>query len=153
MAEEPKIVYVDMDDTLCMFRKRWHMIKETNPEIEYPQSMIGFFKELEPMEYALACMAMLIDSDRYEVWIATAPSVKNKHCYTEKAEWMETYFGHDILERMIIVPDKSKLIGDYLIDDMSEGKGQDKFQGELIQIGSERFRTWVDITDYLLNQS
>lgn len=147
-----KIIYIDMDDTACVFRKQWHVDKEANPDIEYPQSVPGFFLKLEPIEYFLSCVAMLEDSGEYEVWFATAPSIKNLHCYTEKATWINKYLGEEYLERLFIAPDKSKLIGDFLVDDCDKGKGQDKFQGELIHFGSDKWPTWIDITNYLLEK-
>lgn len=148
-----KIIYVDMDNTICQYGEAWKKSKEDNFELEYPQSREGFFLNLEPVDYSLSCIAQLEDSGVYEVWFATAPSIKNKHSYTEKATWIDEYLGEEFLSRLIIIPDKSKLKGDYLIDDNKDGNGQDRFDGELLQIGSTQWPTWIDITAHLLTVS
>ncbi len=42
------IIYVDMDDTLCDFRAAYNKHRQDHPETTYPQSIPGFFKNLEP---------------------------------------------------------------------------------------------------------
>jgi len=145
-------VYIDMDGTICDFFGAHAESLRNNPDIQFPQSQIGFFRDLEPIDYALSCIAQLEETGRFTIWFATAPSIKNIHCYTEKAEWIREYFGEEYLERLIIVPDKSKLIGHFLIDDKHEGKGQDQFSGELIHIGSEKWKSWIDVTAYLMTK-
>ncbi len=53
------------------------------------------------------------------------------------------------LRGIIISSNKSLLIGDYLIDDYNCGKGQESFGGELIHFGSEQFRNWKDVLNFL----
>lgn len=144
-----KIVYIDLDRTIFDYDAMHRNIKTMDTTIKYPQSTVGFFKDLEPLDYALSCIAQIEDAG-YEVWFATAPSIKNLHCYTEKAESIKEWFGEEYLDRLIIIPDKSKLIGDYLIDDMPNGKGQDRFKGELLLMANKD--EWINITTYLLNK-
>ena len=47
-----------------------------------------------------------------------------------------------MVERLVISPDKSLLKGDYLIDDILHGKGQDSFEGKLIHFGSNEYPDW-----------
>ena len=148
-----KIVYVDMDNTICDYNSQMVHYRKLFPDVEFPQSELYFFSSMEPIDYALSCVAQLDDDPRYEVWFATAPSLKNLHCWSEKAKWILDHFGEDFLPRLIIAYDKSKLLGDYLIDDMDEGRGQDKFRGELIQIGTDKWENWIDITAYLLAEN
>ena len=51
--------------------------------------------------------------------------------------------------KLIISPNKALNKGHYLIDDYTEGKGQDNFEGELINFGSEKFKNWNLVCDYL----
>ncbi len=148
---DKKVVYIDLDDTTCDYTLRKNEFTELFPEVTYPQSTIGFFEDLEPIDYSLCCIAQIIDCGKYDVWIATAPSVKNLHCYSEKAKWVLDYLGEEMQEKMIIINDKSKLKGDFLIDDLEAGKGQENFEGELIVYGSDKWQTWIDITVYLVN--
>ena len=71
----------------------------------------------------------------------------NPLSYTEKRLWIEKYFGLEWCKKLILAYDKSLLKGDYLIDD-SVGKGQLEFEGELIQIGTDKFPDWKSIINY-----
>jgi 5'(3')-deoxyribonucleotidase len=141
-----KKVYVDMDDTLCDFTGPF---KRGEVAIKYPQSKLGFFLDLEPLEGAIEGMKTL--QTKYKVYILTRPSIKNTHCYTEKADWIKKYLGEEMLERMILCPDKSLVKGDFLIDD-DHRHGQTEFEGEHIHFGKdENFMTWSQVVEYLMN--
>ncbi len=143
-----KILYVDMDDVLCNFSKRHRERLELEPEIAYPQSQYGFFRNLEPMPGALAAMQRLRASDLFQVWILTAPSIPNPLCYLEKRDWVEEHLGVEMLERLIISPNKGLCKGDFLIDDYERGKGQENFEGRLLVFGREPFTDWAAVLTY-----
>ena len=131
---EKKTVYFDMDGVLCQFKKKYIEMKDKNPGTEYPQSVYGFFTELEQHDIMIALYKALSKSKLLDVHILTAPSYMNPLCYTEKRVWVEKHLGLEAAERMIISGYKDLLIGDYLIDDNSYGKGQDKFTGKLLLV-------------------
>ena len=130
-----KIVYFDMDGVLCKFRKKFNEEVERNPKIQFPQATYGFFANLEPHLEMVSLYQTL--ASKFEVHILTAPSYLNPLCYTEKRTWVEKYLGLEAAERMVITGHKHLLRGDYLIDDNSSGKGQDKFQGKLLLVDEE----------------
>ncbi|MBK6265683.1 hypothetical protein JKA74_11600 [Marivirga sp. S37H4] len=146
--DKKKIIYLDMDDTICIYRKQYENYKELYPEVEFPQSVNGFFRELEFSKGAEEVVQKLFKDSRYQVYILTAPSIYNPACYTEKRIWVEEKLGFDWVERLIIAYDKSLLKGDYLIDDYAEGRGQDLFDGKLIHFGSKDFPDWESIGKY-----
>lgn len=146
---QTQIVYVDMDDTLCDFRGAYHREVARNPGIQFPQSQYRFFANLEPIEGAVDAVKRLIESERYEPYILTAPSIPNPLSYAEKREWIEDKFGYEFCERLIISPNKALLRGAVLIDDNHEGKGQEGFKGELLHFGSDRFPDWHSILKHL----
>jgi 5'-nucleotidase len=147
MKDGRKIVYVDMDNTICDFLTPF---KSGQFKLKYPQSKIGFFLDLEPLEGALEGIKTL--QQKYDVWILTRPSIKNTHCYTEKADWIKKYFGEEMLEKLIICPDKSLAKGEYLVDD-DHRNGQTEFEGEHIHFGKdEKFMTWSQVVEYLINK-
>ena len=144
-----KTVYIDMDDVLCDFTGRKTELLASCPEMAYPQSQYGFYSELAPIKGAINAATLLLASNDLEPYILTAPSVYNPLCYTEKRVWVEKHLGMGYVNRLIISPDKSLLIGDYLIDDKTEGRGQDRFKGNLIQFGSAEFADWNTVLKWL----
>lgn len=145
-----KLVYIDMDDTLCDFKDAFLKQRELVPSILWPHSEQGFFESLNPLPGAIETVELLIQSDIYEPYILTAPSVRNPNSYSGKRIWIEKYFGLEFCKKLILSPNKSLLIGDYLIDDNSSGKGQENFSGSLIHFGSKKFPNWQSIQDFLL---
>ncbi|MCB1596026.1 MAG: hypothetical protein KDI76_14045 [Xanthomonadales bacterium] len=147
------IIYIDMDDVLCDYSKEKEAKLKQFPEIKFPQSQQGFFANLTPIPDAIESVKYLIESDEFTPYILTAPSILNPHCYTEKRIWIEKYFGLDFVDRLIISSNKGLVKGDLLIDDYSEGRGQESFEGELIHFGSERFPDWKVVMVYLINKT
>jgi len=138
-----KKILIDMDDTMFHFKKKWHEVKASDG-LEFPQSKIGFFEELEPIENAIEVYNWL--DEHFDVWVVTAPSIPNKHCYSEKAISIEKHLGPERCHKLIISPDKSMVYGDYLIDDTIT-KGQLKFKGRLLRYGTE-FKNWLEIKEF-----
>ena len=138
-----------MDHTFCDMKDAveiWQRWSLTETEEKWPWSMTGLFKYMLPMTGALKFYAKY--SETCDLWFLTRPSIKNIHCYTEKAEWVKRYFGEAGLEKLILSPKKDLLIGDILIDD--SGKyGQETFQGEWWQFGAAGYETWEEIDNKL----
>ena len=139
-----KRIYVDMDDTLCHFEKAFHKAVALNPKQPFPQSQWGFFLGLEPYDGAIEGLRKL--EEKYDVWILTKPSTRNLNCYTEKAKWIYDHFGQDIVDKLIICPDKALLKGDYLIDD----KIWSDFEGEQLHFLSDEYPDWEAVVNYLM---
>lgn len=142
-----KRIYVDLDGVLCNFYKAAKKALTDNPLQKYPQSQWGFFLKLEEMSGAIESFKKL--QEKYDVWILTRPSFRNVNCYTEKAQWVWDHLGYDVLEKTILCGDKSLLKGDYLIDDQINAN-QELFEGELIRFGSDEFKNWEKVLEYLL---
>ena len=138
-----------MDDTIFQFKERYDQLY--TDKMQFPQATHGFFANLEPIPMAVYFVNKL--RNLYDVYILTAPSVMNPLCYTEKRVSIEKHFDLAFCDKLIISPNKGLLKGDYLIDDISEGKGQDKFEGELIQFGSDKWKCWLDIFNYLQDKA
>lgn len=143
-----KIIYVDMDDVLCEFTKNQLIALKSNPKIKFPQSQFDFFRKLNPMKDGISVVNFLSSLEIFEVYILTAPSIKNPMCYTEKRLWIEDHFGLNMVNRLIISPNKGLNKGDYLIDDHDSGKGQENFEGKILKFGSIKFPDWQSILNY-----
>jgi 5'(3')-deoxyribonucleotidase len=139
-----KRIYIDMDGVLCNYMKRFIERVQANPKNKHPQLEFDFFRKLEEMPGAIEAFKAL--AKEYDVWILTRPSYKNPMCYTEKRLWVEDHLGFNWCRKLIIAPDKSLMIGDYLIDDMP----WPKFQGEQLLFGSNECPDWDAVLDKLL---
>lgn len=138
-----KILYIDMDGVLCDYKSAYLEAVANVPENKYPQSQICFFVNLKPLP-----LVNMIDylSKHFDIYILTRPSVMNPLCYTEKRLWIEKHLGYKFCEKLIIHPNKTLCIGDYLIDD-----NYWDFNGKLLLLGSEEFPTEKQIVSYLID--
>jgi 5'-nucleotidase len=143
-----KIIYLDMDDTLCDYKAQYKAYQKDYPDIEFPQSINGFFETMVPKDNALEVAQRLFENQLYQVYILTAPSLYNPICYTEKRIWVEKHLGFKWVERLIISFNKGLLKGDYLVDDYVSGRGQENFEGKVIHFGSEQFRDWQNVSNF-----
>jgi len=144
-----QIVYIDIDDVLADFTSAFDQHIRDRPGIQYPQSQQGFFSSLPEVSGGIAAVKALIDSEKYDPYILSAPSLKNPLSYTEKRLWIEDKFGYDFVDRLILCAHKGLLKGDILIDDNHRGRGQEHFDGELIHFGSDRFPDWESVMKHL----
>ncbi len=142
------IIYVDMDDVICDYSRSHEKALKMNPHIKYPQSQYGFFRTLPAILGALNSVEYLNFQKEFDVYILTAPSIKNPLCYIEKRLWVEDNLGIEMVKKLIISPNKGLNKGDYLIDDHTSGKGQENFEGEILKFGSKNFNNWEQILNY-----
>ncbi len=61
----------------------------------------------------------------------------------------EKHFDYEFTKRLIISPNKGLLMGDFLIDDHIEGRGQEEFPGTVIHFGSSSFPDWFAVREHL----
>jgi len=144
-----RVVFIDMDDTICDFSSSFRRELKNNPGVKFPQSQYGFFLNLKPVKGAIIAVRALISSNDYDVYFLTAPSTRNPFSYTEKRVWIEKYFGYEATKRLIICSNKSLLKGHYLIDDNTEGNGQNYFGGSILQFGSDQCPDWNHVMKIL----
>jgi 5'(3')-deoxyribonucleotidase len=147
-ADKKIIVYIDMDDTLCDFKMAFYQCRLENPTLKFPQSTKNFFFDLEPITDAIETFTWLNNQPELDVYLLSAPSLKNPNSYTDKRLWVEKHLGFTAVNQLIISPHKNLNKGHYLIDDNISGKGQENFEGELIQFGSDLFPSWIAIHQY-----
>lgn len=142
------VLYVDMDGVMCDIMAGFRAAKEAQPNVRRPQTVEGFFLNLPVIEGAIEAVEKL--RIRFDVYVLSAPSTRNPHSYSEKRIWIERHFDYEFTNKLILSPNKGLLKGRYLIDDFATGKGQDTFEGELIQFGTEAYPDWESVLSYLL---
>ena len=94
------------------------------------------------MKDAIDSISKIIDSGKYDIYIASTAPWNNIESLSHKRIWIEKYFGDKLRKRLILTHRKDLLIGDYLIDDRT-ANGAGEFQGKLIQFGSINFLTGI----------
>jgi len=144
-----KIVYIDMDGVLVDFISSLSKIsKDTLKKYDGRLDEIpGLFSLMTPMEGAIEAFNKL--SIVYDVYILSTAPWENVSAWSDKLEWVKKHLGKNAYKRLILTHHKNLNRGDYLIDDRTKN-GADKFQGEHIHFGTQKFHAWHDVESYLL---
>ena len=150
-----KILYVDMDDVLVNFHSGIDRL-DVKIKQEYENRLDevpGIFSLMEPMPCAIEVVKKL--SEHFDIYILSTAPWKNPSAWTDKVKWIHKHFGDGkesvFFKRLIISHHKNLNKGHFLIDDREKNGAKD-FEGELILFGSEKFKDWNKVTDYLLSK-
>ena len=144
-----------MDNVLVDFRSGIACLsEETRQEYEGRLDEVpGIFSLMKPLDGAVDAVKLL--SQYFDVYILSTAPWKNISAWSDKAAWVQRYFGADkdsqFYKRLIITHHKNLNKGDFLIDDRTKN-GAGEFEGELILFGSEKFPSWKSVTDYLIKK-
>ena len=144
-----KILFVDMDNVLVDFKSGINNLseKDKNKYLNNYDEVPGIFSLMNPMPNAIESYQKL--SKTYDTYILSTAPWNNPTAWSDKLLWVKRYLGKYAYKRLILSHNKNLNFGDYLIDDrLANGAGD--FKGELIQFGSEQFKNWDDVLDYLL---
>ena len=146
-----KILYVDMDNVLVDFPSGISQISEELKR-EYEgrlDEVPKIFSLMNPLYGAIEAFEKL--SKKYDTYILSTAPWKNSTAWGDKNEWVRKHLGEVAHKRLILSHHKNLNTGDYLIDDRT-ANGADRFQGEHIHFGTEKFPNWEVVCDYLLNE-
>lgn len=110
-------------------------------------SVPRIFSKMKPMTGAIEAYKKL--SNKFDTYILSTAPWDNPSAWSDKLEWVKKYLGELAYKRLIITCHKNLNKGDYLIDDMNKN-GAEKFTGELILFGSDKFLNWESVLKYLL---
>jgi 5'-nucleotidase len=144
-----KILYIDMDNVLVDFPSAFPKISaEDKAKYEGRLDEVpSIFSLMEPIPDALEAFKKL--SVKFDTYILSTSPWENPSAWSDKIIWVKKYVGEYAYKRLILSHHKNLNMGDYLIDDRLKN-GADKFMGEHIHFGSDKFPDWDAVTSYLL---
>ena len=144
-----KILYVDMDNVLVNFQSGIDKLSKDdfNKYKGKHYQVPNIFSMMDPLEGAIEAYEKL--SLKYDTYILSTAPWYNSTAWTDKIEWVQKYLAKSAYKRLILSHHKNLNAGDYLIDDRLRN-GVDKFKGEHIHFGTEKFPDWNSVLSYLL---
>lgn len=149
MAKKEKVLYVDMDNVLVDFQSGIDALAPEDKEAYKGayDNCPHIFSKMIPIKGAIESFKRL--STVYDTYILSTSPWDNHTALNNKLDWIKRYLGDVAYKRAIFTHHKHLNKGDYLIDDRTKN-GADRFEGELIQFGSDRFPDWDAVLAYLL---
>ncbi len=143
-----KILYIDMDNVLVDFSTG---ISRIDPALRaqfegHLDDVPGIFSLMDPLENAIESYQKL--SAMFDTYILSTAPWDNPTAWSDKLVWVRRYMGNLAYKRLMLSHHKNLHVGDYLIDDRTNN-GADRFLGEHIHFGSERFPDWIKVVTYL----
>ena len=144
-----KRLYVDMDNVIVDFASGIARIEPTLV-LEYDgrlDEVPGIFALMDPVAGALEAYGTL--AQRFETFILSTAPWENPSAWSDKLLWVKRHLGTHAYKRLILTHHKDLNAGDFLIDDRTKN-GVERFGGEHIHFGTERFPDWKTVVEYLL---
>ena len=139
-----KIVYIDMDGVLVNLEAEIELVFKKQLS-QWPWDM---FKNPDPIDGAVEAFNYLCNSSKYDVYILSTAPWNMPASWSHKRQWVSKHLGKNAYKRLILSNHKNLCHGDYLIDDRT-ANGADKFNGELIQFGTDNHPDWESVLKYL----
>lgn len=147
-----KRLYVDMDNVLVDFPSG---LRGLGPRVlrayegrfdEVP----GIFARMDPLPGALEAYARL--RVHFDTFVLSTAPWENPSAWSDKLLWIKRHLGEHAHKRLILTHHKDLNSGDFLIDDRRKN-GVERFAGEHIHFGTERFPDWPSVVAYLLERA
>ena len=146
---QKKILYIDMDNVLVDFGSGINQLSDETQKkfVDDLDEVPGIFSLMTPLDGAVTSFKKL--SAIYDTYILSTAPWENPTAWSDKLTWVKKYLGAQAHKRLILSHNKNLNLGDYLIDDRT-ANGADKFSGELLHFGSEKFPDWESVCKYLI---
>ena len=143
-----KTLYVDLDNVLVDFKSALPRVDESllAQYAGHLDDVPGIFGLMEPVRDAVTSFEEL--ASLFDTYILSTSPWDNPSAWSDKLLWVKKHLGKSAYKRLILSHHKHLSIGHYLVDDRPKN-GADRFTGELILFGSERFPDWRTVTSYL----
>lgn len=110
----------------------------------------GIFSLMDPLPGAIESFKEL--SSLFDTYILSTSPWENDSAWSDKLKWVKNYLGENAYKRLILSHHKNLNSGDFLIDDRL-ANGVDKFTGEHIHFGTDKFPNWQYVVNYLKDRT
>jgi 5'-nucleotidase len=147
-----KILYIDMDNVLVDFPSGISRLPETIV-MEYDgrlDEVPGIFSLMQPLPQAVESFEVL--AGLFDTYILSTSPWENPSAWSDKLLWVKQHIGQPAYKRLILSHHKNLNAGHYLVDDRTKN-GADRFPGEHIHFGTDKFPDWVSVVDYPKSRS
>lgn len=134
-----------MDGVLCDYAG---YCNENNLDPHDTDDVMGLFLNLKPIPGAIDGFRKLME--HYDVYVLSTAPWENEFALSEKNAWIKEYLP-EAYKRVIYSHHKHLCAGDYLIDDRLKN-GSEKFTGELIHFGTDKYPDWNSVLKYLIKE-
>ena len=147
-----KILYIDMDNVLVDFPSAFEKIPKRYliTHKEKMDEVPGIFSLMDPLPGAIESFKEL--SSLFDTYILSTSPWENDSAWSDKLKWVKNYLGENAYKRLILSHHKNLNSGDFLIDDRF-ANGVDKFAGEHIHFGTDKFPNWHYVVKYLKDRT
>lgn len=147
-----KLLYADMDNVLVDFpsgvaRLAPALVREYEGRLD---EVPGIFALMDPLPGAVEAFGTL--ARRFDTYVLSTAPWENPSAWSDKLLWVKRHLGQSAYKRLILTHHKDLNRGDFLVDDRTQN-GVERFRGEHIHFGTERFPDWAAVTEYLLAQA
>lgn len=106
----------------------------------------GIFLLMSPVPGAIEAFHEL--AELYDTYILSTAPWENPSAWSDKLLWVKNHIGKSARKRLILTHHKNLNDGHFLVDDRTKN-GADRFSGEHIHFGTERFPDWAAVLAYL----
>ena len=146
-----RTLYVDMDNVLVDFPSAVALLDDDvkGAYQDRLDKVPGLFAMMAPMPGAIESYARL--ATHFDTYVLSTAPWENPSAWIDKLHWIKKYLGAHAYKRLILTHHKNLNMGDFLIDDRTKN-GVDKFTGEHIHFGTDRFPDWSTVESYLMGK-
>lgn len=148
MTNERQTLYIDMDNVLVDFPSAFpHVSAEDHAAYaDRLDEVPGIFSKMQPVAGAVEAFHEL--SALFDTYLLSTAPWENPSAWSDKLLWVKQHLGRPAHKRLILSHHKHLNRGDFIVDDRTKN-GVDRFEGEHIHFGTERFPDWPTVVAYL----
>jgi len=143
-----KTLYIDMDNVLVDFPSAFARLPQSvlQAHEEDADEIPGIFALMDPISGAVEAHALL--SELFDTYILSTAPWMNPSAWADKVSWVQKHLGARAHKRLILSHHKNLNRGHFLVDDRTKN-GVDKFEGEHIHFGTDKFPDWPAVVAHL----